>query len=418
VSVIPPPSSLRRNASWAFLGQGFHLGCQWLLVALFARSGGAQAAGLFALGLAVCTPVMVFANLHLRELQASDAVEQFQFRERLAVRLGALALALIAILGWCAWIGWTGEQAFAVIAVALAKVVESLADLGYGALQARERFASIATSQVLRGVAGLTFAVSTFLLTRDVGLAILALAGGWLLTVLLVDLPQIAAVIAPAPLLPRIDRGRLGALLRQAIPLGLAGGIGAVTLMFPSYTIQHQSGTAGLGEYTAVLYLLMVGNLAALALAQAATPRLSRAHAEGDHQGFRRLVMRLGLATLALGATAIVVSWSVGGAVLELVYGPTWHLQAPLLVWLAGATATYWLATVLGCACTAARRLSLQIPIAALACLASGLTSWWFIPTAGLIGAAWSGMVTGMVLVVCYAALAFTARHPPTGIRQ
>ncbi len=405
-----PSGSLRRNAAWVFLGQGFYLGCQWLLLLIFARLGGADDAGLFALGLAVCAPVMVLANLHLRELQASDAREEFRFQERLAVRLGAVAIALGAIIATALIVGWSHRQALVIAAVGAAKTIEAIADLGYGALQARERFIAISLAQGLRGLVGLTAATTTFLLTGEVHLALFMLAAAWLVMVVIFDLPRVAGVIAPAAITPEISRPRLVALLRQALPMGVVGGIGTVTLMFPSYLIQHHLGSEPLGHYTGVLYLLLIGNLATLALGQAASPRLGRAFADGDRSGFMAMVARLLLSVAGLGVLAVAGAWLIGGSVLALLYGETWRDQASLLTWLAGAAAVQWLASALGFASTAARRLTIQVPIAVMACAVSGLTSWWFIPVAGLIGAAWSGMVTCMVLVACYAVLILRAR--------
>lgn len=399
------PTPLRRNALWAFVGQAFYLGCQWLLMAMFARFGGADAAGLFALGLAICAPVMVLANLHLRELQASDARDEFGFSERLAVRLGAVGLGFAGIAAIGVLAGWPTPQLLVILAVGLAKSVESLADLGYGAMQAHERFAAITTAQILRATVGLTAGTVMYVLTTQVHFALMALALSWALTIVLFDLPRVAAIIAPSPLRPTITRKRLMMLLRQALPMGLVSGLGTVTLLCPSYVIQHQLGTDDLGHYTAASYLLLVGNVAALALGQATVPALARAFAAGKRRLYLSLVGRLCCAVLGLGALAILVCWLMGGTVLALAYGESWRAHATLLIWLAAAAATQWFATVFGFAATAARRLDIQVPIGIGACLISAMTSWWFITSAGLIGAAWSGMVTCMMLAVSHAIL-------------
>jgi O-antigen/teichoic acid export membrane protein len=356
---------------------------------------------------------MVLANLHLRELQASDARDEFRFHERLAVRMAAVALALTAIVAYAALSAWPMPTKLAVIAVGFAKAIESFADLGYGMLQVRERFAAIATAQAVRGFCGLVLAAVTFFWLHEVAWAIVGMAIGWLCVVLVFDLPRVAAASAPDPLRPTINRPRLRALLRQALPMGVVSGIGTITLMFPSYLIQNHLGTSDLGHYTAVLSLLLIGNVAALALGQAASPRLARAFVSGDRSGFLRLVGRLCLATAGLGVLAILTAWLLGAVILELVYGTAWRTQAPLLVWLAGAAAIQWLATALGFAMTAARRLTIQVPIAILACGVSGVSSWWLVGMAGLIGAAWSGMVTCVLFLVCHSALVLFAKPSP-----
>lgn len=406
--------TLRRSAAWAFSGQGFYLGCQWILMAILTRFGGADAAGLYALGLAVCAPVMVLANLHLRELQASDARDEFRLAERLAVRLGALSAAMIIIVVIAYWSPWAGLTSAVILAVGCAKSIEAMADLGYGALQAHGRFRTVAVAQGIRAISGLAVAVTVFLFTNQVAVAVGSLALCWLVAVLFIDRPLVARVIAPSSIVPAISPTRLASLLRQALPMGAVGGIGTITLMFPSYAIQHYLGTDELGHFTAVQYLILIGNVAALSLGQAASPAFGRTFAQGDHRGFLRLLVRVWLAVVGLGLLTVLVCWLVGDILLALVYGDSWAVHAPLLVWVAIAASVQWFASVLGFASTAARRLTLQVPIALLACGVSGLTSWWLIPTSGLVGAALSGIITCGFLVVCYLGIVL-APFPPAG---
>ena len=47
--------------------------CQWGAIVALARLGNAFMIGQFSLGLALATPVLMFTNLHLRAVQATDA---------------------------------------------------------------------------------------------------------------------------------------------------------------------------------------------------------------------------------------------------------------------------------------------------------------------------------------------------------
>lgn len=382
---------------------------------MFARNGGPDAAGLYALSLAVCAPIFVLANLQLRELQATDVQKEFWFHERLAVRIMALVAALAALLVTALIVAKRNEALHAILVMGVAKSVESLADLGYGALQTRERFVSIAIVQVVRGIIGLAAATTVFIVSGSVAMALLALATGWLVTVLALDLPRVVAVIAPDPILPVITVTRLRRLVQQALPMGVVAGIGAITLTLPSYTIQHVLGTNALGHFTAVLYLLFPGTVAIIALGQSANPRLARKLAAGDQTGFLRLVFRLSLVALGLGLSGLAVTWLVGEMILGLVYGEAWKAHAPVFFWLACAAMVQWVASILGFATTTARRLLVQVPIGLLACAISGLSSWYLIPRAGLAGAAWSMALTFVVLVGCHAVvLVISLRSPRT----
>ncbi len=75
--------------------------------------------GQFALGLAIAAPVVMFTNLQLRGVLATDARNEYRFGDYLALRLCATLLAMLTIgglvqlaaivadlagdLGWSVW---------------------------------------------------------------------------------------------------------------------------------------------------------------------------------------------------------------------------------------------------------------------------------------------------------------------------
>src|SRR2546425_157717 len=67
------PRSLRANFSWTLAGNVVYAACQWGMLIVLARLGSPTMLGQFALGLAVTTPVIIFANLQLRAVQTTDA---------------------------------------------------------------------------------------------------------------------------------------------------------------------------------------------------------------------------------------------------------------------------------------------------------------------------------------------------------
>src|SRR4051812_28390850 len=91
--------TLRRNFSWTFAGNVVYTGSQWGMLVVLAKLNSPEAVGQFALGLAVTAPVVMFTNLHLRVVQATDAKHQYRFGDYLALRLITTTLALLIITG-------------------------------------------------------------------------------------------------------------------------------------------------------------------------------------------------------------------------------------------------------------------------------------------------------------------------------
>src|ERR1700722_19919757 len=90
--------SLRSNFVWALAGNVVYAICQWGMIVALAKMGNSFMIGQFALGLAIATPVLMFTNLHLRVVQASDAKRLYSFREYLQLR-SVMTLGAIVVIG-------------------------------------------------------------------------------------------------------------------------------------------------------------------------------------------------------------------------------------------------------------------------------------------------------------------------------
>src|SRR5205814_4799516 len=88
----------------------------------------------------------------LRAVQATDAGRQYRFADYLRLRILATLIGL-AVIGAIVWICGFGHRTAAVIlAIALAKGVETLSDIHYGLFQLNDRLNQTGRSMILRGV--------------------------------------------------------------------------------------------------------------------------------------------------------------------------------------------------------------------------------------------------------------------------
>src|SRR5436190_1143591 len=86
--------SLRSNFLWAIVGNVAYAACQWGMLVVLAKMGSAEMVGQFALALAISTPILMFTNLQLRGVQATDARGDYSFRDYLGLRLLMAAIGL------------------------------------------------------------------------------------------------------------------------------------------------------------------------------------------------------------------------------------------------------------------------------------------------------------------------------------
>src|SRR4051812_18525200 len=140
------PLSMRANFSWTLAGNVTYAACQWAMLVVLAKLGTAEKVGQFVLGLAVTAPVMLFSSLKLRSVQATDARGDFHFGDYFALRLLCTAAAAAVVAGLALSGGYARETALVVMAVGLAKALESISDILHGLFQQHERMDWIARS--------------------------------------------------------------------------------------------------------------------------------------------------------------------------------------------------------------------------------------------------------------------------------
>jgi O-antigen/teichoic acid export membrane protein len=384
--------SLRANFAWTLAGNVVYAGCQWGMLVVLAKLGRQEAVGQFSLGLAVTAPVFMLTNLNMRGVQATDARHEYAFGDYLGLRLLASLFALLVITAVSFLAGYDPTTRAVILAVGLAKAVESISDVFHGLLQQHEHMARIAISMMLKGPLALAVLSGLVQLTGSVLGGALGLAASWALVLALYDVPSGAGVLGRvAPwhrLRPRWDVATLARLARLALPLGMVMFLISLNTNIPRYSVERHLGLHELGVFAALWYLTMAGGMVELAVGHAAHARLAKRFAAGDRRGFLALLSRQLAVAGLLGAAAVAGALLLGRPALGLLYGPEYAEHAALLTWILAGAAIGYVASQLNFAMTAARRFLVQAPlflavngVTLVACAA-------LIPTYGLYGAA------------------------------
>ena len=415
------PLTLRRNFSWTFTGHLVYAASQWGMLVLLAKLGSPEMVGQFTLGLAVTAPVIMFTNLQLRQIQATDAKGEYVFGDYLGLRLVATALGFLIIAGITLKAGYRWETSLVILAIALAKAFEAISDVFYGLIQQHERMDRIAIALMIKGPLSLLLLGIGVSLTGSVVGGSIGLAVAWGLVLLGWDLRNgklilnnssqgreredlLVADAEPAnsqnPLYPRWERKTLGKLVLLALPLGLVMMLISLNTNIPRYFLERYLGERELGIFSAISYLMVAGNLVVSALAQSASPRLAKYYAAGNSTAFRTLLLKLVGVGLMLGAGGVFVAVVAGRPILTLLYKPEYAERADLFAWLMVVAGIGYVSSFLGYGITAARYFQVQIPLFALVTGASGLACLWLIPTMGVQGAVIALIVGAIVQAV------------------
>lgn len=414
-----PPRSLRRNISWAVAGNIIYSGCQWGILVVLAKLGSPTLVGVFGLALAITAPVMMFASLQLRAVQATDASGRYEFRDYLGLRLVATALALLVIIAIALASGLQTEVAMVVIAMGVGKAFESISDTVSGLLQQHERMGRMAYLSTVKGVVSLAAMALLLWLTGSLFWGMIAVAVVWAIRLVAFDFPVAMRVMeakTKQEILPRFHGKTMLQLALPVLPLGFATLPISLTTQVPRYFIEYHLDTHALGMFVVCASFMKLGNSFFTTLGQATTPRLAQYHQAGKSKAFLRLMAKtLGL-SIGMGLIGLIAVTLAGGEILSILFTAEYAEQADVLFWVTLATVIFlqgWIEQLL--ISVKLFRALLLVSLLVLAVLTVLCTI--FVPTYGVIGAAYALVGAGIarasiVGLVLWRLKPFTAEMP------
>jgi O-antigen/teichoic acid export membrane protein len=425
--------SFRSNFAWNLVGNCIYAACQLGVLVVLARLGSAVDVGKFALGLSVAAPVIMLANMQLRQVQASDVHDQFSFPHYLVLRTltssGVLIVVfLISLVG-----GYQADSVYVIIIIGCAKCFESISDIAYGLFQRHERMDISGISMMINGPLSLIMFGVSFILTGSVVLSasILALtrlgvALGYDMrlskAILRKDARESATRIVDAVLdlfKKKTGRKQLLSLGWMSFPLGIAMCLVSLHTNLPRLMLEKYLGEEALGMFAAVALFMQVGFVLERAMGQAALPRLSHYYQDEEHKKFIMFLLMLVGAALLIGVCGVVVVFMWGEAIINLIYGSEYIAQYPVLIWLMVAAGVGYIDGFFIAAMNSTRKYLVQIPGFVLMTVVSAVSGYIMIPKFGIVGTAISVLLAKVALLIVMPLLLYrvfrkrgTYKHP------
>jgi len=407
--------SLTHNVSWTLVAYIVHAVFKWGILVVLAKLGSPEIVGQFGIAYAIGIPVLMFTDLNLRQIQATDGRNEYLFGHFVALRLTTSLLAILVISGIAISSGFSWPIKIVIITVGMAKALESLEDIVYGFLQKYERMDRMGISIICKGFLELVAMALGVYVTGGLMSGIVGLILVRTFIILTYDRRSIHLVLdhshpgVPTEFLPSRSnflvykpiwsKNILPQLAWLSLPVAVAATLISLNGTMPRYFIIHYLGEFDLGIFTALSYVLVGGSMVVMALGLSLSPRLAKYYAQARQAEFRRLMFK-GLLMVGLLCFAGVLGAHLwGGGFLTLIYRPEYACQIKVFLWLMIGGTLGFLANFLRSVITAARYLRVQLPIYIVTTLVSMAACYYWIPLYGLIGAAYA--------VLCSSLLAF-----------
>lgn len=406
--------SMLTNVRSAISGNSVYALGQFGMLSVLAQLTSPAEVGRYALALAITAPVFLFSSLKLRQVQVTDARGEYSFGEYLGQRLFTSTLASAAVIGVVLALDVESRTAATVAAVTAFKALESIIDIFYGAMQRREMLHIVARSQAWRGAGGFAAFAGAIALTRQVEVAVAALA---LFTFLQVFGTFIRVRRLGIRVVPSFSRKPFWRLTWLALPLGVGLSVSSLSTNVPRYFIEASEGTTSLGIFAALAYMLMVTSIVINSVGEAASPRLANLYASGAYAQFRSSLKKLVFFGASIGLVGVVGVALVGRPVLAFVFGVEYAERSDVLIVMMAGSAVLYTTMFLGTAVNAMRKFAVQLPINIAILVTTAAVSWAAVPAWGIMGGAIAVAAGEVVALVLYVCLLFVVILPATSRR-
>ncbi|MFN3167563.1 MAG: lipopolysaccharide biosynthesis protein [Phycisphaeraceae bacterium] len=398
-----PRRSLKKNIGIAFAGNAVYQACMWGMLVILAKLTTPEEVGRFALGQAICIPVMTFAALNLRAVQVTDVKNHNTFGDFISLRIVTVVVGMLVIFGIAMFAGYPPETTLIILILGVNYSVAITREVFQSYMQKHERLDHVAVSQFISGVLALAALGVTVYLTRRLIYGVTAMLAARIFTFIVWENYSVRSIYnavrqpGDGPLI-RLNWSwaMLTALAWLALPAALMSVMTRFVTVIPQYFIEGVLGTRQLGFYAALAALPLFGQMAVMAAGSAALPRLSRLFLD-RRRGFFILSAKLAAVGLGVGVLAVLIAVVGGKPLITLVFTSEYAEYQRLFLWLMIYGAVSYMAACIGYSLHATRWFWAQ-PAMFLVVIAVvvGLC-WLWVPRYGLVGAAMA-MTSGRII--------------------
>ncbi len=419
-------SNLKKNFIYLFTGNLVYAICQWGMLVVYAKMGSPEVVGKFSLASAIVSPILMFTNLQLKAMQATEVANKYTLDDFMAVRVISIGVAFVvtALVGLGCY---RNDGILSVLAIlVMAKGIEALNDVLYGYFQKHEGMGFIAQSMAIKGILSLAILACAFYFSKNLAISLLALFLVWFGRMLFFDFPWLThfemgkyiyhGVGEFCSRIMKVWTTRnmiMREILKSGTYLGVALGLISLNSSVPRFIVNKFLGERELGFFSAIVYTSVAINVFVMSVGNATSPRLARLYFDGDKVGFLKVLFRNLEVVLAFGVLALLTVFFFGPQLLTIMYTREYAAYNPVFFLAVLAMTIFSVASMLGFSLIAIKSYAEQVPIFIAVLVANVALCYLLIPMVGLIGAVW-GMV-GSYLMQAILSIVVVIRKLNTG---
>lgn len=315
---MPDAHSMKQTYIWTILASLIYAGSSFLMQMVTSKFVGIEQAGVLSLALTVGNQLMTIGFFNIRAFQISDVTEKYEFSDYCVFRVFTVGAMLLAGVIWVAQGSYTNEKTAAIALLVIFRGSEAVSDLLEGRYQQKGRYDVACRGVFAKDCVGLAAFLTVLFLTKNVILALTALAVVYVAAVLFID-SHIIGTFGGISFSSTWQRQK--GLILEGLPLFINAFLNEYIINASKYALEKFYGSEMMGLFSPLYMMAFVVNMFAAFVLKPIISVLAEKYIKGDVKGFLTLILRqllvIGIVTLG----CIIGASFLGIPVLNLLYG-------------------------------------------------------------------------------------------------
>lgn len=385
-----------KNISWTFGSNLIVSLLKWLVVVIIAKILTPEDVGAYSLAFAISAPITLFANMKLRSLFITeDSKDQFndflRARDLLSI-LSFFVLVLISVIFY-------QEYFYLIVVVSLMKIFDLQSDMYYALPHRESEMTYIGKLIILKNLVLFIPFLISILLMKSLLLSLAVQLIAQIVFFYMIEKKRISKdynIIYCKPIISNVRN-----IIYLGIPLGVVQMLFSLNASYPRFLLEYYESLKVLGYFSAIAYILTIGNMMLSAISQTFLPILSNKIKKKDYLSFRRILyLHLGLTSIGLGVSFFVLLYYFGSPLLGAIYGREYAAYIDILLLLSVALAINMLSWNFDTALLAMRYISVQPKLSIIVLIINLILGYLLISTYGIHGATYTIIITNSVQLI------------------
>src|SRR5699024_5995682 len=203
------------------------------------------------------------------------------------------------------------------------------------------------------------------------------------------------------PIMEKKKIKKVKELLKIGLPLGVSMMLISLTANIPKYMLEFFESAEVLGYFSAITYVLVIGNLVMKSISQNFLPKLSNEYLKKDVVSFNKYIFKyLTTASILLGILFITGTYLFGEFFLTIVYGSNFAGYVEILIVASYAMAINFIGWNFDTGLMSIRSIKIQPIISITTVILSTIFGFILIYNYGIKGAAYTMLITNIFQTV------------------